>query len=39
MKGMSHKELAGELDMSPAQAKALLHRARSSFRRVWQSAS
>ncbi|MFN2586491.1 MAG: RNA polymerase sigma factor [Actinomycetota bacterium] len=33
--GLSHREMAGELHMTPAQVKALLHRARSSFRRAW----
>lgn len=39
LKGLSHQEMAGELEMSPQQVKALLHRARTSFRRVWQNAS
>jgi RNA polymerase sigma-70 factor (ECF subfamily) len=39
MGGLSHQEIAGELEISPQQAKALLHRARSSFRRAWQEAS
>jgi RNA polymerase sigma-70 factor (ECF subfamily) len=39
VEGMSHKEMAGELEMTPQQVKSLLHRARSSFRRVWQHAS
>jgi hypothetical protein len=30
--------MAGELHMTPAQVKALLHRARSSFRRAWDRA-
>ena len=36
--GLSHVEMAGRLEMSPAQVKALLHRARSSFRRAWDKA-
>ena len=36
--GLSHQEMAGKLAMSPAQVKALLHRARTSFRRAWQRA-
>ncbi|HEV2756413.1 MAG TPA: sigma-70 family RNA polymerase sigma factor [Actinomycetota bacterium] len=36
--GLSHREMAGELHMTPAQVKALLHRARSSFRRAWDQA-
>ncbi|HEX2058381.1 MAG TPA: RNA polymerase sigma factor [Actinomycetota bacterium] len=36
--GLSHREMAGELHMTPAQVKALLHRARSSFRRAWDKA-
>ncbi|HYP24278.1 MAG TPA: RNA polymerase sigma factor [Actinomycetota bacterium] len=36
--GLSHREMAGELHMTPAQVKALLHRARSSFRRAWDRA-
>ncbi|HEX2293920.1 MAG TPA: sigma-70 family RNA polymerase sigma factor [Actinomycetota bacterium] len=38
LKGLSHREMAGELHMTPAQVKALLHRARSSFRRAWDKA-
>ena len=37
--GLSHQEIAGELEMTPDQVKSLLHRARSSFRRVWDEAS
>lgn len=37
--GLSHQEIAGELEMTPEQVKSLLHRARSSFRRVWDEAS
>lgn len=36
--GLSHREMAGELHMTPSQVKALLHRARSSFRRAWDQA-
>ena len=36
--GLSHVEIAGRLDMTPAQVKALLHRARLSFRRAWDKA-
>ena len=39
VEGLSHKEMAGELDMSPPQVKALLHRARSSFKRAWKDVS
>ncbi|MDQ3645484.1 MAG: RNA polymerase sigma factor [Actinomycetota bacterium] len=38
VEGLSHEEMAGHLEMTPAQVKALLHRARTSFRRVWQKA-
>jgi RNA polymerase sigma-70 factor (ECF subfamily) len=34
--GLSHREMAGRLRMSPDQVKALLHRARRSFRRAWE---
>lgn len=37
--GLSHTEIASELDMTPEQVKSLLHRARTSFRRVWDQAS
>jgi RNA polymerase sigma factor (sigma-70 family) len=33
--GASHKEIAEELRITPPQAKALLHRARLSFRKRW----
>lgn len=33
--GRSHREIGDALGVSPSQAKALLHRARLSFRRVW----
>jgi RNA polymerase sigma factor (sigma-70 family) len=36
--GMSHDEMASRLSMSPAQVKALLHRARRSFRRAFAKA-
>lgn len=38
LEGMSHQEIAERLAMSPAQVKALLHRARSSLRRAWDRA-
>ncbi|MGH2736209.1 MAG: RNA polymerase sigma factor, partial [Actinomycetota bacterium] len=38
VEGMSHREMAGRLDMSPEQVKALLHRARTSFKRAWRRA-
>jgi RNA polymerase sigma-70 factor (ECF subfamily) len=33
--GRSHREIAEALDMTPAQAKALIHRAKVNFRRRW----
>jgi RNA polymerase sigma-70 factor (ECF subfamily) len=36
--GMSHTEMANRLAMSPQQVKALLHRARSSFKKAWDRA-
>ena len=39
MEGMSHKEIAAQLSMTPMQVKALLHRARDSFKRAWEDAS
>ncbi|HZD80375.1 MAG TPA: sigma-70 family RNA polymerase sigma factor, partial [Actinomycetota bacterium] len=33
--GRSHQEIAKALDITPAQAKALIHRAKGSFRRGW----
>lgn len=39
IEGFSHKEIAAQLGMSPMQVKALLHRARSSFKRAWDNAS
>jgi RNA polymerase sigma-70 factor (ECF subfamily) len=35
LEGRSHKEIALALDITPAQAKALIHRAKGSFRRNW----
>jgi RNA polymerase sigma-70 factor, ECF subfamily len=39
LEGLSHKEIAEQLSMSPMQVKALLHRARVSFKRAWEQAS
>ncbi|MDQ3962992.1 MAG: sigma-70 family RNA polymerase sigma factor [Actinomycetota bacterium] len=39
VEGMSHKEIAAKLSMTPMQVKALLHRARDSFKRAWEDAS
>ena len=39
VEGMSHNEIADQLEMSTSQVKALLHRARASFKKVWSSAS
>lgn len=39
IEGMSHKEMADRLAMTPTQVKALLHRARASFKRAWENAS
>ena len=39
LQGMSHREIAEQLSLSPHQVKALLHRARASFKRVWDEAS
>ncbi|MEA2452295.1 MAG: polymerase sigma-70 factor, subfamily [Actinomycetota bacterium] len=39
LQGFSHKEIADQLHMSPMQVKALLHRARVSFKRAWDNAS
>lgn len=36
--GLSHVEMAGRLSMTPSQVKALLHRARTSFKKVWDKA-
>lgn len=38
VEGLSHQEIAGKLEMSPAQVKALLHRARVSLRKAWDRA-
>jgi RNA polymerase sigma-70 factor, ECF subfamily len=38
VEGLSHREIAGQLSMTPAQVKALLHRARRSFKRTWKEA-
>jgi RNA polymerase sigma-70 factor (ECF subfamily) len=35
---MSHQEMANHLAMSPSQVKALLHRARTSFKKAWEKA-
>ena len=35
LEGRSHREVAHELEISTSQAKALIHRARGSFRRRW----
>jgi RNA polymerase sigma factor (sigma-70 family) len=35
LEGCSHREIARELEISTAQAKALIHRAKGSFRRRW----
>jgi RNA polymerase sigma-70 factor (ECF subfamily) len=35
LEGRSHREIAEALEISPAQAKALIHRAKGSFRRRW----
>ncbi len=39
MEGLSHKEIGDELEISPAQAKALIHRAKGTFRREWLRAA
>ena len=33
--GRSHREVAQELEITTSQAKALIHRAKASFRRLW----
>lgn len=38
LEGLSHVEMAEHLRMSPPQVKALLHRARSSFKKAWDKA-
>ena len=35
LEGRSHEEIGDALGVSPAQAKALIHRAKSTFRRAW----
>lgn len=35
LEGRSHREIAQAMEMSPSQAKALIHRAKGSFRRHW----
>ena len=35
LEGRSHREIAHELEISTSQAKALIHRAKGSFRRRW----
>jgi RNA polymerase sigma-70 factor (ECF subfamily) len=35
LEGRSHKEIAESMGITPAQAKALIHRAKGSFRRTW----
>ena len=35
VEGLSHDEMATRLDISPAQAKSLVHRARCSFKERW----
>ena len=35
LEGRSHKEIAEAMGITPAQAKALIHRAKGSFRRSW----
>lgn len=39
LEGYSHREIAQQLNMTPMQVKALLHRARLSFKRAWDNAS
>jgi RNA polymerase sigma factor (sigma-70 family) len=36
--GRSHQEIGERLDLTPSQAKALIHRAKGSFRRSWENA-
>ena len=38
VEGLSHREIAGRLHLSPEQVKALLHRARHSLRKAWETA-
>src|SRR5262245_43375103 len=35
LEGRSHREVAHEMEITPSQAKALIHRAKGSFRRRW----
>lgn len=35
--GRSHREIGERLGVSPSQAKALIHRAKGSFRRAWEN--
>jgi RNA polymerase sigma-70 factor (ECF subfamily) len=35
LEGRSHKEIAERMGITPSQAKALIHRAKGSFRRTW----
>ena len=35
LEGRSHREVAQEMEISTSQAKALIHRAKGSFRRPW----
>jgi RNA polymerase sigma factor (sigma-70 family) len=35
LEGLGHREIAEELGITPKQAKALIHRAKGSFRRRW----
>ena len=35
LEGRSHRDIANELEITPSQAKALIHRAKASFRRRW----
>jgi RNA polymerase sigma-70 factor (ECF subfamily) len=39
VEGLSHSEMATRLEMSPPQVKALLHRARQSFKKAWKNAA
>jgi RNA polymerase sigma factor (sigma-70 family) len=39
LEGRSHKEIGEVLGVTPSQAKALIHRAKGSFRRVWDGAT
>jgi RNA polymerase sigma-70 factor, ECF subfamily len=37
MSGLSHEEMAQRMDITPSQAKALIHRAKGTFRRAWNA--